>query len=276
MKLSRYVKSAKNIILNLFKDNCFHNAASIAYFSMLSFIPIIFLITSMLGFFVSSNVIVSKKIYEIINPYLPNISLDSWLRFTGWFTKPRTGLNILSIIALFFSSTLVFSSVDRALRDIFKKSGIKNRGSLESLFIYFIMIVLLAFSVFVYLNIDILFLYLKKLSRKEDLLFLRLLLKKIDIAIPAITLLIQILTLSFIFNLFIGKKIKKIYVFYVSSFVVFMWTLAIKLFTWYVNYVTNYNLIYGSMSIFIVLISWCFYAALIFLLGGEILKEIVE
>ncbi|MCX7990431.1 MAG: YihY family inner membrane protein [Proteobacteria bacterium] len=276
MRFLKYLKFSKKVVINLFRDNCFHNAASIAYFSVLSFIPITFLITSIVGFFVSSNLMVSKKIFEIITPYLPNISLDMWLKFTGWFTKPRTGLNILSLIILFFTSTLIFSSVDRALKDIFKKSGIKSRGSLESLFIYFTMIVMLAGAVFVYLNIDVLIMFLKKLSRREELIFLRPLLRKIDIFIPLITLLIQILTLFFIFNLFIGKSVKKTYIFYVSAFVVFMWTIAIKVFSWYVNYVTNYNLIYGSMSVFIILISWCFYASLIFLLGGEILKELSE
>lgn len=276
MKFSKHLTFVKNVIVNLFKDDCFHNAASIAYFSMLSFIPITFLVTSFVGFFVSSNLLVSKKIYEILAPYLPNISLDLWLKFTGWFTKPRTGLNILSILILFLSSTLIFSSVDKALKDIFKKSGIKNRGSLESLFIYFAMIMLLAVAVFVYLNIDVLIVFVKKLSRREELFFLRPVLKKIDISVPIIALLIQILTLTFIFNLFIGTKLKKKYVFYTSTFVVFMWTIAIKIFSWYINYVTNFNLIYGSMSIFIILISWCFYASLIFLLGGEILKELSE
>lgn len=274
MKIRKVFLFLRNILRNFFNDNCFHNAGSIAYFSVLSFIPVTFLITSFVSFFVSSDVFVSKKIYDILSPYLPNISLDLWLKFTGWFTKSRAGLNILSLIVLLLSSTLIFNSVDRSLRDIFKKSALKSRGSLESFFIYFFMILLLSLAVFLYLNLDFMINFAKKLARREELFFLKTVLKKIDLLVPVITLLIQILTLSFIFNLFIGESLRKRYVFFTSAFVVFMWTIAIKVFTWYISYVINYNLIYGSMSVFIVLISWCFYASLIFLLGAEILKEL--
>jgi len=266
----------KRVFVNLAKDNCFSNAASIAYFSVLSALPIIFFITSALGFLIGSNLMVSKKIFEFISPYLPNITPQMWLKFTSWFTKSSFGLNVLSIFILLLSSTLIFSSVDKALRDIFKDHIKKGRGSLESLLLYFFLIILLAAAIFIYLNFDLLITFLKKLAKKQDFYILAPVLKKVDIIVPVFTLMTQVLTVFTVFRVFIGRLFNTKYVIYVSAFVVIMWTVAIKVFTWYVTFITNYNVIYGSMSVFIVLISWCFYAALIFLTGAEILKVLSE
>ncbi len=266
----------KKVLSGLVKDRCFNNAASIAYFSVLSALPIVFFITSAVGFFIGSNLVVSKKIFELISPYLPNFTPQMWQKLTSWFTRSSLGLNVLNIVVLMLSSTLIFSSVDNALQDIFKERIRKNRGSLESLLLYFFLIILLAAAIFVYLNFDLLISFLKKLSRRQEFYFLAPVLRKADLTVPVFTLIIQIFSIFMVFRVFIGRIFNIKHVIYVSAFIVVMWTIAIKIFTWYVTFITNYNVIYGSMSIFIILISWCFYAALIFLLGAEILKVLTE
>lgn len=261
-----------NFLKNLKKDRVFSNAATIAYFSLLSFLPLLFLITTIVGILTGSNQIVVKKVYIFISPYVPRLTYEFWQKLTGWFAKSSYPLNFFNIIILFLSSTFVFSSIDKSLRDIFSDLSIRNRSSLESLLIYSLLIVFLTFVVFLFMLTDMLIVFLKKISLHQELFFIHHLLKKATILVPMVAFLLQILSISAILSLSIGKRIPFKKLIFVSSFIILMWLLAIKAFTWYVSFIPTYNIVYGSMSIFVVFMTWNYYSALIFLVGAEILK----
>lgn len=261
---------------NLKYDNCFNNAALIAYFSLLSAVPLLFLITTTIGFLTGSNQVVVKKIYVLINPYLPNITYEFWLKITGWFAKSSYTLNLFSIVILIVSSTLVFSSIDKSLRDIFKDFGLKKRSSLEAFLIYFLLIIFLVFIVFVFMFFDVSVGFLKHFFRNKNVIILKDFFKKSVQILYFFSIILQIVTISFILSISIGKKLVLKKLIFASSFIVFMWSLAIKAFSWYVSVVPTYNLVYGSMSIFIIFMTWNYYSALIFLAGAVILKMITK
>lgn len=258
------------------KDGVFSNAASIAYFSLLSSVPLLFLITTLAGFVTGSNQIVIRKIYIFISPYVPNLSYDFWLKLTGWFQKSSYSLNFFSLIVLLFSSTFVFSSIDKSLRDIFKDIGVRKRSSIEALFVYFFLIIFLVLIVFVFMLADMSLIFLKKLSNNQEFHFIKVVLNRVKFILPIAAFVLQIITVSAILSISIGRKLGKKRVLFVSCFIIIMWLLAIKAFSWYVAYIPTYNLVYGSMSIFIVFMTWNYYSALIFLIGAEILKIICK
>lgn len=269
-------KFFSRLLKNLSKDGVFTNAATIAYFSLMSAIPLLFLITTTIGFFTGSNQIVIKKVYTLISPFVPNLSYDFWLKLTGWFAKSSYSLNFLSVVILIFSSTFVFSSVDKSLQDIFKDSGLRKRSSLEAFFVYFALILFLIFVVFLYMFIDTSLIFVKKLAKIQEFYFLRDILRHAMILLPLFSFLLQVVTVAAILRLSIAKRIAFKKVLYASIFIIVMWMLAIKAFSWYVSFIPTYNLIYGSMSIFIVFTTWNYYSALIFLIGAEILKLMSE
>lgn len=271
MKTFRFLST---LFKNMVKDNAFSNAASIAYFSLLSSIPLLFLITTVVGFLTGSNQVVVKKIYVLISPFVPNLSYDFWQKLTGWFAKSSYSLNFLSIVILFFSSTFVFSSIDRSLREIFKELGLRERSSLESFLIYFLLIIFLVFIVFIFMLADASFIFVRKIAKNQELFFFRNILRHINLLLPLCSFLLQVLTVAAILSISIGRKLALKKLFYSSSFVIIMWMLAIRAFSWYVSYIPTYNIVYGSMSIFIVFMTWNYYSALIFLMGAEILKII--
>ncbi|MCX7769564.1 MAG: YihY/virulence factor BrkB family protein [Proteobacteria bacterium] len=271
-----FKKKISKFFSNFSEDECLNHAASIAYFSVLSSLPIVFLISNIIGFLTGSDVRVIKKVYNIVSYYIPNLNYDTWVKLTGLFAKTSYSLNVLSIIILFFSGTMIFSAIDKGLKSIFKKFLKKERGSIKNLFIYASSIFFLAFLVFLYLLLDMALVFLKQLSLKENYLFLRPIIRFSKYYMTLVPFLLQILLVAFIFYLFVPVKlhIKKILI--ASLYTVFMWFLAVRAFSWYVNYIPTYNLIYGSMSIFIIFISWSFYSAVIFLSGAEILKVMID
>lgn len=262
----------KRLLINIKSDDCFNNAASIAYFSALSSLPLIFLITTTIGFFTGSNVAVAKNVYNFISPYMPNLSYEFWQKLTGWFSRSSYGLNIISIVVLILSSTLVFNAIDRSLREIFAGLDLKKRSSFETVVRYFFLILFLILIVFVFMSFDIFFVFMKRLARKQEIVFFKTVLRQMNILLPVISTILQTATIFLVFKLFIGKRMRLKDGLISSVFIVVMWTAAIKAFSWYVNTVPAYNFIYGSMSVFIVFMTWSYYSALIFLIGAEILK----
>ncbi len=264
------------VFRNLKKDGCFNNAALIAYFSLLSSVPLLFLITTLVGFITGSNQIVVKKIYVLISPYLPNLTYDFWLKLTGWFAKSSPSLNFFSIVILIFSSTFVFSSIDKSLHDIFKETGIRKRSSLESFLVYFLLIIFLVFIVFAFMLTEMALVFIKKLAYHKELYFLKNILKHATVLLPFFSFTLQIFSVSMVLSFSIAKRLKLRRLIFASCFIIVMWEIAIKAFSWYVSFVPTYNLVYGSLSIFIVFMTWNYYSALIFLMGAEILKVISE
>lgn len=270
-----FKKKIKIFFTNFIKDDCLNHSASIAYFSVLSALPIVFLISNIIGFLTGSDTKVIKKVYGILSYYIPNLTYDMWLKLTGLFSKTSYSLNVLSIIILFFSGTMIFSAIDKSLTNIFKDFSVKRRGNIKNIFIYACSIFFLAFLVFLYLLFDMAIVFLKNISQRESYLFLKPIIKYSKYVLLIIPFILQIMLVYYIFYLFVPVRVHIKKVLFASFYVVIMWFLAVRAFSWYVNFIPTYNLIYGSMSIFIIFITWSFYSSVIFLSGAEILKVMI-
>lgn len=272
----KFFKKLKKFLKNFLEDDCLNHSASIAYFSVLSSLPIVFLISTALGFFTGSDAKVVKKVYTIVSQYIPNITYDTWVKLTGLFAKTSYSLNLISLVILFLSCTMIFSAIDKSLKAIFKDFISRKRGNFKSFFTYALSIFFLAFLVFLYLMLDTFYVFIKHISQKESYIFLKTIIKYSKFLFISIPLILQIIVVMFIFYLFIPVRVHMKKIFIASIYTVFMWFIAIKVFSWYVNFIPTYNLIYGSMSIFIIFITWSFYSAVIFLSGAELLKVMIE
>lgn len=270
-----FKKKLRFFLKNFIKDDCLNHSASIAYFSVLSALPIVFLISNIIGFLTGSDVRVIRKVYTILSYYIPNLNYDTWLKLTGLFSKTSYSLNVLSIIILFFSGTMIFSAIDKGLMNIFKDFSKKHRGNIKNILIYACSIFFLAFLVFLYLLFDMAIVFLRHISQRESYLFLKPLIKFSKYFLPIVPFFLQIILVAYIFYLFVPVRVHIIKVIVASFYVVVMWFIAVRAFSWYVNYIPTYNLIYGSMSIFIIFITWSFYSSLIFLSGAELLKVMI-
>lgn len=271
-----FYKKIKVFFKNFKDDDCLNHAASIAYFSVLSALPLVFLISSIIGFFTGSDAKVMKKVYNLISPQMPNLSYEMWLKLTGLFSKTSYSLNLFSLVLLFISGTFIFNAIDKSLQDIFKDITKGRRFAFQSFLMYAGSIVFLTFLVFSLVATDILFVFLNRLTKQESYIFLKPLMKYGKFLLTGMPFLLQIATIMFMYHLFLPLKLTFKKLFTVSLFIVIMWFIAIRGFSWYVNVVPTYNIIYGSMSIFIIFITWSYYSALIFLIGAEILKLTIK
>src|SRR3954468_11831971 len=109
-----------------FADRGTHLAAMIAYFALLSFVPLLFLSLSLLGF--SGRADESSYYVTELKKIFPSLSLDSIISSTQGIQKHAASLGIVGAAFLLWSSLSLFSVLESAFNIVYDRP---NRGFLH-------------------------------------------------------------------------------------------------------------------------------------------------
>ena len=103
-----------------------HLAAMVAYFALASFVPLIFLALSILGFLDQADS--SSALVAYLEDIFPNQSVESIVRVVDAVQRNAATLSIVGAVALLWSSLSLFSSLESAFNIIY---GRPNRPFLR-------------------------------------------------------------------------------------------------------------------------------------------------
>jgi membrane protein len=106
-----------------FADRGTHLAAMIAYFALLSFVPLLFLALALLG--LSGRVDESSYLVTELQKIFPGASISSIVEFIRTIQRNATSLGILGAAFLLWSSLSFFSVLESAFNIVY---GRPNRG----------------------------------------------------------------------------------------------------------------------------------------------------
>jgi membrane protein len=109
-----------------FADRGTHLAAMIAYFALLSFVPLVFLTLSLLG--LSHRAEASDFFIRELKHAFPGTSLDSIIKLVRRVQNNAAALGIIGGIGLLWSSLSLFSALESALNIVY---GLPNRRFLR-------------------------------------------------------------------------------------------------------------------------------------------------
>jgi len=113
-------------VTKFFADRGTHLAAMVAYFALLSFVPIIFLALSLLG--LVHRVDASDFLVRELTHAFPGSSLKSILSLVHRVQDNAATLGIIGGVALLWSSLSLFSALESALNIVY---GLPNRSFLK-------------------------------------------------------------------------------------------------------------------------------------------------
>jgi len=116
----------RNVLQKFFADRGTHLAAMIAYFALLSFVPLLFLALAMLGLVHQANS--SSFFVRELSKTFPSTSVDSILNAVRAIQKNATALGIVGGAFLLWSSLSFFSVLESAFNIVY---GRPNRGWLH-------------------------------------------------------------------------------------------------------------------------------------------------
>ncbi len=245
-------------------DNGFFLAAGIAFNILLSLIPLILLLLSVIGSYLYSD----AEVAQHIAAYLGGLSPVTDPRIMGSLTnliQTRASAGVIAIVGLVWTASMLFNSLRISLNLVF--GATRRRGTLRGWAVDLLMILVagstLMASMLLTSGIELIQRHAASLP--------------LDFG-PALTLIFKY-ALPFLFTFLMSVLVYKIVpdreisigpVLEAALFTSLFWEAAKQLFGWYVMHAGTYSLIYGSLSAVAVFFLWVYYSAAIFLLGAEV------
>jgi membrane protein len=114
------------LVIKFFSDRGTHLAAMVAYFALLSFVPLIFLALALLGLAHSADA--SDFLVKELSRAFPGTSIDDILTLVHRVQDNAAALGIIGGVGLLWSSVSLFSALESALNIVY---GLPNRRFLH-------------------------------------------------------------------------------------------------------------------------------------------------
>jgi len=265
----KYLRILTKSFIDFFKDSGPMLAGAISYFTMMALVPLCLFLVTLFGYFLGHY----QGFYEFFSIRLINL----FPAITAGITKELGNLityqsiGAFSLILYGVLSFQVFASIENALQTIFEvqiKRSFFWSIILSLLFITFIIMVL--FISFVATSLVPLLKAFKQLFPQLQIGLISAFM--IRFIIP---FLMVFFTITVVYIFFPKTRVRTSYACIGALFATVFLELAKHLFTWYVGTLLSFGTIYGPLTAFVVFLLWVFYSSCIFLIGAELVHNLI-
>jgi len=266
--------SAWDILINAVKN--FQNngdvnlAASIAFYAILSAIPLLILTLLTAGLIFGSNPAIQDELVRVIREFHPYFTGDLIGRL-GEIEEKSKVLGWIGIIGLIWSSSLIFNSLQTALGIIFRSQRKRNYfiGKLLAL-----SMIPIGWGVAI---VNIVITYTASILDNSSLLaeggwFLRTIFHS-GIFRYLLPYLVLVAFFTFVYKAIPTTKVPFTSALAGSALFSGLMEVTKHVFTWYISRSTQYNIVYGPLETVVVLVVWVFYISLILLFCAELISS---
>ncbi len=247
-----------------FGDNVGNEAAALSYYLIFSLFPLMVFGSSLLGF---AN-ISQEMLYESLHGILPEEMIDMIAAYVAYATS-GTSTNLL-MVSLFFTFYFPYRAMSRVIRAInFAYRVERDRSVISKVILVFV------FSLFL---VALLFgtLVLTVMGRKILTLVARYIPITqgfIDLWAPLRFLILAVLTFLVVLFLYVmapNCKVRLREVLPGALFTMVLWLAFSIGFSYYVEHVAYYSVVFGSLGAMIIMLIWLYAVAVILILGAEL------
>lgn len=254
------------------RQGCPSLAAALAFFSLLSLFPLVFLLLYGISFLVSQNIIGEQFILSFLKGFLP--SLGERLAEELHRISVLEGVRWLVFLSFFWFGGLVFYELDYALNVVFEST--QKRHPLISTAISIALLgstgLLLFLSYVATQTIAFLTAYAPKLWGL-DLVALAAHDFHLTYTLPFS---LAFLTVSLLYRLVPRRRPQWSHAMAGALTFGLLWVSAKLLFISYSDYATVYARLYGSLLEVVLLLLWVYYSAGLLLFGGIIARKLQQ
>lgn len=252
------------------RDGCFHLAAAIAYFALLSFIPLAVLLLSFVTLVVRSSQNLTDLLFEALQTYFPVVP-PSFIQQVGDLVQHAGALGGLASVFLFITSVMMFEALQNSLNHVFKS---ESRAFLRS------RLVSLALALATCALLGILVVLTTVTAAIGGLIEG---LGPLDVAATivykfVITYAVPLLVTAAVFTVAIkgvpNKAVASRPALIGGIFGAVLWEAGKHVFIWYVGTIAPYHVIYGSLGALVIGLLWVQYSASLLLLSAELSAEL--
>ena len=258
--MERVRRGLKKVITYISRPEMRVLPGQLAFFFVVSLIPLIALIGTMAGYFSVS----ADKVEQILESILPFELTDNLVTFIS-------GKGMTFNIAVFFISAFILASngchsmiiTSNHMYDIENKGFFYRR--FKAIWMTFILVLLLFFLLIVPVFGDTIFnIVTSSINNVSTVNFARSVYRILQYPLSIVLVFFSI---KLLYTLAPDRKIKSKTTYTGSIFTTVGWILATKLYAIYAGTFSNYNLFYGSISDILFLLMWVYILSYIFVLG---------
>ncbi len=259
-------------------DGCLDNAAALAFYALLSFIPFLIIVGAIIGIVIDrfagtaqpSDLLESVKEYlKAIIPYLQDDLLRGFLSLS----RHTASLSTIGLVSLAISASLLFSTLSTTIARIFgtKSVNFVLTRLIGVVIIVAVTIVLFFLHYFAALAFSLIAIVQDRFPYFQEALSLLtgngLLWSMLLITLFIIGLFILLLRLFAV-----GIRISFLPILLGALTFSGLWNGAKYLFNIYITKLSSYSIIYGSATWFAAAILWVYYSMTLLLLAMELIK----
>lgn len=251
-------------------DDIFALGAQLAYYMVLSFIPFLMFLMTLVGFSHLNSDAVLNLLSNVMPTEAFNLIQSTVIEIVD---REQTGLLWISIALAIWVSSSGFKAVIKGLN---KAYGVKeNRSYIKLKLISMIYTILLALIViatlFLFVFGDVIGdFFMKVLEHPEFIYYIWNILRYV------VVILIMILFFMFLYNATPCVRLGWLEVIPGAVITTLGWISISYIFAYYVNNFSNYSRLYGSLGAVFMFMTWMFITSMILILGGEINAVLAE
>ncbi|HHD2586892.1 TPA: YihY/virulence factor BrkB family protein [Clostridium perfringens] len=251
-------------------DDIFALGAQLAYYMVLSFIPFLMFLMTLVGF----SHLNSDAVLNLLSNVMPTEAFNLiQITVIEIVDREQTGLLWISIALAIWVSSSGFKAVIKGLN---KAYGVKETRSYIKLklisMIYTILLALIVIAtLFLFVFGDVIGdFFMKVLEHPELIYYIWNILRYV------VVILIMILFFMFLYNATPCVRLGWLEVIPGAVITTLGWISISYIFAYYVNNFSNYSRLYGSLGAVFMFMTWMFITSMILILGGEINAVLAE
>ena len=251
-------------------DDIFALGAQLAYYMVLSFIPFLMFLMTLVGFSHLNSDAVLNLLSNVMPTEAFNLIQSTVIEIVD---REQTGLLWISIALAIWVSSSGFKAVIKGLN---KAYGVKETRSYIKLklisMIYTILLALIVIAtLFLFVFGDVIGdFFMKVLEHPEFIYYIWNILRYV------VVILIMILFFLFLYNATPCVRLGWLEVIPGAVITTLGWISISYIFAYYVNNFSNYSRLYGSLGAVFMFMTWMFITSMILILGGEINAVLAE
>lgn len=258
------MRSFLKFFRDFFQHDCPYLATHISFCALLSLIPLLLIVFSLVGFVLGSRDLVYQQIVSGIGDFLPQAK-DFLVQNLQEVVGGRHFSGLFGLFLLIFFATLLFGAIERALDKIFEAE--KSRNFFHSRLVAIGLIVFISFFFFLPTAADILTRSLQRFGFNFPLGEM--------LRGKAFFFLFSYLAFVLIVVVIPHHKVRLRYALAGGSVFAVGLVMAKQIFRWYMfRAFEQYNVIFGSVTAFVLLLLWFYYTSVILLFASEIVAHL--
>jgi len=273
-KLRFQVRMAWDILRASFRaysqHGCMNLAAALAFYTILSLIPFLFLLVSATAFLLGSSEEAHRWAQGLLESLFPRTGSLIFAEVRS--ISQRAGvLGLIGILSMVWTASVFFTSLEKAMMVVFRIE--ERRGFLRAKITALAMVPAAGFILFLSLLVSILSEHLEKIEwviGGTPLLPGGVLEFLLGYILPYMIL---VFALTVVYKFVPNTEISYRHAFAGGAACAFLFELAKHFFTWYVHRAQQYSIVYGSLEAIVILVLWSFYSSNILLFCAELVSE---